>query len=286
MKKIIIIVSVLMISVWVAGQTAESPCRDISEVYEQYAPDLEKVRDMKQEIQGIHPLLNHLYPVALAEDNCFYVFDTVSSPVMYEPVLIHLSENDLPDKLRASFPLEFYKNRPAGVITPDAFDNTEGFVSLFHEFVHCFQAENYEQELKTELQVAREAMEKGDFMWELEHPFPYEKHEFAELYSQWLQPDLDMEERWEIRSRLKEALDSKDYEYMIWQEWKEGFARYIENEIRNQVGLPENRGGKEQPFSRVSFYAGGEIYVRFLLEQDPSVETDLAALFQRMFSLE
>lgn len=284
MRKTVLVFFGLAASVFLFGQTADSPCRDITGVYEQYAAALEKVEEMRQEIQNLHPLLAGLYPIALVEDNCFYVFDNVSSPVMYEPVLSRLSENELPEKLRAAFPLDFYQEKSAAVVTPDAFDTTEGYVSLFHEFVHCYQAENHEQELKAGLRVAQEAMERGDFMWELEHPFPYEEPEFAELYSRWLEPEPDMRERMDIRNRLRDALDPRDYEYMIWQEWKEGFARYIENEIRKQVNLPENTGGKEKPFNRVSFYAGGEVYVRFLLDQNPDLETDLAALFRRMLS--
>lgn len=286
MKKTIIIFLSLTAAVWMFGQTADSPCRKITDVYEQYAADLEKIEEMRQEIRDVHPLFAGLYPVAVVENNCFYVFDTVTSPVMYEPVLSQPSENELPDKLRAAFPLEFYEGKSAGVVTPDAFDTTEGYVSLFHEFVHCYQADNHEQELKAELKVAAEAMEAGDFMWELEHPFPYEKPEFTDLYAQWMTPSLDIQTRREIRSRLKNVLDSKDYEYMIWQEWKEGFARYIENEIRTQVNLPKNTGGSQRPFNRVSFYAGGEMYVRFLLDQNPALKTDLPALFYRMLDRE
>ncbi len=286
MKKTIIIFLSLAAAVWMFGQTADLPCRKITDVYEQYAADLEKIEEMRQEISDIHPLFAGLYPVALVEGNCFYIFDNISSPVMYEPVLSQASGMELPDKLRAAFPLDFYQGKSAGVITPDAFETTEGYVSLFHEFVHCYQAENHEQELKAELQVAAEAMEQGDFMWELEHPFPFEKPEFVDLYTQWLEADLDIQSRREIRNELKSILDTKDYEYMIWQEWKEGFARYIENEIRRGVKLSENTGGREKPFSRVSFYSGGEVYVRFLLDQNPELQTNLAALFYKMLNRE
>jgi hypothetical protein len=282
MKKAALIIFGLWTAVWVSGQTGNTLCRDITEVYEQYAGEFEKIEELRREIRDIHPLFSGLYPVALVEGNCFFVFDNVSSPVMYEPVLSQPSENELPDKLRAAFPLDFYQGKTSAVITPDAFETTEGFVSLFHEFVHCYQAENHEQELKAELLVAKEAMEKEDFMWELEHPFPYDNPGFADLYAQWMEASLNIQTRREIRERLENVLKPKDYEYMIWQEWKEGFARYIENEIREQVNLPKNTGGREKPFNRVSFYAGGEMYVRFLLEQNPDLKTDLPALFHRM----
>jgi hypothetical protein len=286
MKKTIFMILGLWAAAWMFAQATDSSCRDINEVYDQYAEDLGKVEEMRREVQAIHPIFAGLYPVAVVEGNCFYVFDNVSSPVMYEPVLSQASGMELPDRLRAAFPLDFYQGKSAGVITPDAFETKEGYVSLFHEFVHCYQAENVELELKSKLQVAREALEKEDFMWELEHPFPYEKPEFVDLYTRWLGSSLDIQTRREIRHQLQTVLNVKDYEYMIWQEWKEGFARYLENEIRKRVNLPLNTGGSEKPFNRVSFYAGGEVYVRFLLDQDSALETDLAALFNRMLNRE
>jgi hypothetical protein len=52
---------------------------------------------------------------------------------------------------------------------------------------------------------------------------------------------------------------------MIWQEWKEGFARFIENQINGRLNLPENHGGKEKPFNRVVFYEGGAHYIKLLI---------------------
>jgi len=36
---------------------------------------------------------------------------------------------------------------------------------------------------------------------------------------------------------MRKYLKNHDYEYMIWQQWKEGFARYIENKIRNTLNV-------------------------------------------------
>ncbi|GAB6135435.1 hypothetical protein JCM16307_09840 [Thermococcus prieurii] len=58
-----------------------------------------------------------------------------------------------------------------------------GVVFILHEFVHCYQAECCEIELKKGLRIAREYWERGDYPWELEHPFPYEDGRFVELYS-------------------------------------------------------------------------------------------------------
>ena len=85
------------------------------------------------------------------------------------------------------------------------------------------------------------------------------------------------------RAFLKEVLNSQDYEYMVWQEWKEGFARYIENRINDRLGLPENHSGKEPPFSRVTFYEGGAHFIEILEQHSPDLLIDIERLFRRMF---
>ena len=69
---------------------------------------------------------------------------------------------------------------------------------------------------------------------------------------------------------------------MIWQEWKEGFARYIENKLRRKLELEERRGPLTPPFDRVTFYTGGALFISLLVEEDESLEEDIEALFQRM----
>ncbi len=144
--------------------------------------------------------------------------------------------------LRAAFPLDFYENRMACVVSSDVFDDLSGYVMIFHEFIHCAQMENGEPELKNELRVAR------------------------------------------CRSFLRELLNALDYEYMVWQEWKEGFARLIENRLRNKLELAENRGGIDLPFNRVTFYEGGERYISLLFGQNKELEKDIETLFRHMLN--
>ena len=68
------------------------------------------------------------------------------------------------------------------------------------------------------------------------------------------------------RRSLKQHLSEIDHEYLVWVEWKEGFARFIENEIRSRYGIEANEGGKDAPYNRVTFYFGGE---RFITIPDP-----------------
>jgi hypothetical protein len=141
--------------------------------------------------------------------------------------------------------------------------------------------------LKQALAVFHEAQARNDFMWEINHPFPYEDHKFISLYSSFLEfaPDRQRNAVWSIRRTLCELLSKVDYEYLVWQEWKEGFARWIENQIRARLDLPENQGGKSGPMNRVSFYAGGEKFIDLITEEDPSLAVDIETLFHRMLNL-
>ena len=97
--------------------------------------------------------------------------------------------------VRAAFPLDLYDNRTVCVVTGEVFDDLKGYVIIFHEFIHCQQAENIEPELKQTLNIARKAVENGDSMWEINHPFPYENPDFVRLYQSFLSqqtlPDLE-----------------------------------------------------------------------------------------------
>jgi hypothetical protein len=69
---------------------------------------------------------------------------------------------------------------------------------------------------------------------------------------------------------------------MVWQEWKEGFALFLENRIREYLDLERNLVGGRMPYSRTVFYAGGEALISTLSADDPGLLTDLGALFNRM----
>ncbi len=137
------------------------------------------------------------------------------------------------------------------------------------------------------LDIARKAIEEGDFMWEIQHPFPYTAEDFSKPYQRLLTAikDEDHGEVIEARRALKAYLGVHDYEYMVWQEWKEGFARWVENLVKRELGLPENKVGLKHPFSRVVFYAGGEAYINYLAQSFPPLVNDLTALFVKMLAI-
>jgi hypothetical protein len=256
------------------------------ELASKYNNGLKKVFEIQNKIEDIHPFLEKTFPIAIVEDSYFYVFDTDSSGKKY--IFIKKAPTQVPISkgVRAAFPLECYEGKIAAVISGEIFDSLEGYVTIFHEFMHCNQWENCELKLKKKLGIAQEAMAKNDYMWELNHPFPYQDSVFTETYSLFLKAlkENKSDDIIKYRSQLKQILIKNDFEYMVWQEWKEGFARFIENRIRIRLNLPENHYGIEKPFSRVSFYEGGAGFIEFLGKQEPDLLVNIERLFHKMLN--
>ena len=87
----------------------------------------------------------------------------------------------------------------------------------------------------------------------------------------------------DYHKKLHDHLKKTDFEYLIWQEWKEGFARYIENLIYDNLGIEQNRNAISRPFDRVSLYEIGSRYITSLINEDNSLSSDLYKLFCAMF---
>ncbi len=247
-----------------------------------YSYALKKIFEIQQAIRDIHPFLEKVCPVAIAENGQFLIYDVPPHQDAYTFIKRVEFPMPIPDGVRAAFSLESYNLRMACVVTGEVFDDLDGYVTIFHEFVHCQQFETCEFSLKQRLGVARRAQEANDYMWEIDHPFPYNLPEFEQAYQALLASHTLLEAEY-IRAQLKAMLDEHDYEYMVWQEWKEGFARYIENEIQRRLGLPENHGGKDLPFNRVAFYAGGSHFIKLLSRQEPELVNLVKELFDRMY---
>jgi hypothetical protein len=268
-----------------AGNADLSAAKSESDtIREKYRESLDRIFTFRDRIRHIHPFLDHLHPVALVEDQHLFVFEPDTESRSYVPTVEGPAPMPIPDGIRAAFPLELLDGRPACVVTGEVFDTVEGYITIFHEFVHCRQIELSEFELKEGLKIYQAAMEREDYMWEINHPFPYADFRFEALYSAFLSAGGDLDEIFRIRQALRTHLSEADFEYMVWQEWKEGFARFIENLIRLEKGVDENKGGAERPFGRVSFYAGGEAFIRALEERDPSLANDIKALFHTMLT--
>ena len=182
--------------------------------------------------------------------------------------------------------MDAYDGRMTCVVSEDVFDSRDGFVLILHEFIHCAQWDCCEAELKQKLAIARAAMKKQDFMWELQYPFPYESRRVEKAYARFMKAALDGDAKAvdSGRRRLRKLLKTSDFEYMAWEEFKEGFARHIENQVRRKLNLQENHSGGEKPLTRISFYEGGAAYIAHLCLKDPALCSDPPRLFSKMIS--
>ena len=249
-----------------------------------HAASLDRLFALREKILDLHPAFEALYPVAIVYGGQFHVYEPDMGKRAYRFAAEAPDKFHVPVGVRAAMPLGFWGNRIACVVTPEVFIEPGGYAIIFHEFVHCYQWETCEPRLKESLEVYRKAMEGKDFMWELEHPFPYGDADFVRDYKDLLSAlgTGDEGRVVSIRKALKERLSREDWEYMTWQEWKEGTARFLENEVKARLGLPVNRGGMEPPFTRVSFYAGGELLIRQLDKLNPGLARDIEVLYHRI----
>lgn len=246
---------------------------------------LEKLQQLHKQIKDIDLSVSKLYPVTLVEDNTFFVFDLNESCEKYEYKLESPTSMPIPKSILAAFTLDFYHEKPSAIISDEAFNSPEGLIFIFHEFVHCFQLENGERDIRDTLEIERKYKEEDNYMWEINHPFPYEDCDFVNK-------SIELEDYFKEESfngvlsyhrQMKNELSKMDYEYMLWQEWKEGFARYIENLIRNRVGIEANITKLEPKFNRVSFYEIGSKYIYLLIKNNPHLRNDLRGLYCKMF---
>jgi hypothetical protein len=252
-----------------------------------YSAKLEHLISLHKKVFDLNPALGKLYPVAIVVDGAFRIYDYDQAHLTYQFKKNAPVPMPIPDGVRAAFQLESYGGRIACVVTPDVFDKMEDYVTILHEFVHCYQYETCEQTIKKGLDIARQAQEKGNVMWEIEHPFPYSAKNFTEPYDVFLNALVEEDDQEILRTRkmLRDYLGLHDYEYMVWQEWKEGFARWSENLIKRKLMMVENKGGLQKPYSRVLFYAGGEAYISHLSNRMPALTRDLRGLFQKLYEI-
>lgn len=120
---------------------------------------LAKIHELYDRVKVLDNSLEKLYPVAIVEEDTFYVFD-LNSRNEYKFVMEHPTPMPLPKGVMAAFPLEFYNMSPSAVVSKEIFNSLEGYVFIFHEFVHCYQWENGENELKENLEIAKKSKER------------------------------------------------------------------------------------------------------------------------------
>jgi len=88
----------------------------------------------------------------------------------------------------------------------------------------------------------------------------------------------------DYHGKMKTYLKETDFEYMVWQEWKEGYARYVENLVREKLGMRKNASPLAPPFDRVCFYGIGSKYIELLVQTDDALKDDAGKLFHKMMA--
>lgn len=249
-----------------------------------YLDGLSQLLETQKKIRTVSSIFDNHYPVAIVVDNTFEVYDITLENDRYTFIKSAPCPFPIPQGVRAAFPLECYGERTSAVISPDAFDMQEGYVFILHEFVHCAQSMECESTLKDQLSIAREYKQKNDYMWEINHPFPYEQPTFEHLFTKYMDvlSAHNYQEIEHMRHQLSGVLSRFDFEYMLWQEWKEGFARFLENKIRNRLGIQENHRGVEMPFNRISFYESGSRLLTALEKKNSNIVNDMRKAFGEM----
>ena len=284
MKKPILVVLPAVAAIGTLALALAAAPLDRSEdpVAVKYAASLNKIFDLQSKFAAIHPALKKVYPLAIVENKTFFIFAPAPAEKRYHLARTSPDTFNMPTGIRAAMPLSFWENRMACVVTGEVFAQPDGYVFIFHEFVHCAQWDCCEQKLKEGLSVYRKAMQSKNYMWELQHPFRYADPAFVKSYSALMKAwDADDEAAaMGEQAALKKALSADDWDYLTWQEWKEGLARYLENRMRAVAGLPENKGGEKAPYDRVTFYRGGDLLIRFVERHHPGVVNDMEKLYR------
>jgi len=279
-KQKIILFSLILISTLTLLSSCASKGTDMKITI--WETELKQITQMQQSAIEVHPLFTKLYPIALVDGEEVYIFEELGGEYKFK--LKKKASRPYPNQIRAAFPMQENDFKMTCVVSPDALNKQSERILIFHEFVHCFQMETCEMELKENLSIYTKAMAEKDYMWEINYAFSYDNPEIWKSYKKTatLMEAGKLVLAKQARIELMSMLSDEEKQYLVWQEWKEGFARFIENELRMYFRTENNDYGWEQDFSRITFYAGGERMIRALVSQDIELQKDLKRLYEEM----
>jgi hypothetical protein len=249
-----------------------------------YLRKLQALVELQATIQTTLLLFLEYYPIAIYESDHVFIFDFDKAAHGYELVGIESNTMGLFHGVRAAFPLACYHNRACVVVSGEVFDSLWEVVAVFHEMVHCYQFNTCEVELRATLEIERTSVNTSHYSWELHYPFPYDDSKVAALIDELLEQmaDRDLDKAFHIRNELRLLLNTEQYEYLVWQEWKEGFARFIENKVRKQLGIDDNHAGAAKPYTRTTLYETGSRLIACIMNECSDCQADSKKLFHIM----
>ena len=246
-------------------------------------PPVSRISALQAAVRDLHPILDRFYPIGVAADDRLHIFDVDPDRRAYRLVRHSVVPSPVLNGMRATVPLADYGNRPVCVVTAGDFDSVDGYVAIFHEFVHCAQWQTCEPSLAAELATAHPAI--GHLtLWEARHPFQYDDDRFVYSYGRMLAAlsTGDLGAALSCHADVARDLAPLDREYMVWHEWKEGFARWVENKVRRRLGLRRDLTGRSAPYGRGAFHFGGAGLVDLLVRSEPGLAHELGELHRRL----
>ena len=249
---------------------------------------MDNIIKIHDSVKNIHVSVEKLYPITVINDGYFFVFDKNEIGDKYELRRKVETSVVVSNDILTAFHLDFYDMKPSVVISKDMLVNPGNDILVLHEFVHCYQLENGSLEIRNGLSIQGQEMAKKNYNWEIDFPFPYNNEyfidktvELAGCFANGKYEDVII-----YRNCMRTYLHKTEYEYMIWQLWKEGFARYVENLIRRELGLKLNGNVLRPPFGKVHLYEIGSKYVEMLIKKDKKLNDDIIKIFNEMVTCE
>lgn len=237
------------------------------------------IDEMREKHKDIHPLFQEKYVICIIKDNKGYIYD--ESLKIKDFIEVITFPINVPNHISACFPLDVYNHMFACIMGVNDIGKNQWFVNLFHEMVHCYQGKTIEGNIKKRLTLC----DREDPRWEINYPFPYNDLNIIHNFKRY-KNSLDNNDSFylvhEKRNALLTLLKEEQQEYMIWQEWKEGFARYCENTFRIKLGMGKHEPSKR--LNRMSFYDTGAMYIEKLIDKNMDMATELELLYEKMAS--
>ncbi len=246
---------------------------------------LSEITRIWQTAKEMHPAWHKLYPVCLIDDGNYKLYhpDGADNWTKVDEGKFGMR---LPDGVKAAFPLPFGDHDMACILDVNCFHTKEDMAIVFHEFVHCYQSATCEHDIKATLRVAQENKHTNG-MWELEYAFPYDNELAGKTYIQMIEAaeNKDRDEVIRLREMIRKNVTEQDWEYLCWQEFKEGTARFLQNELSKRLDAKPALSNRSLPINRVSFYEGGEMIIRLIMLDDEGIEKDFPRLWTRISNL-
>lgn len=239
---------------------------------------LSELHTLQLRVQSVHALLEADYLLGIGIEDRLQIYRRTHAG--YSFVDEYRVAMLIPESTCAAFPVP-QVNDAVAVLTDVTLNERYGLISALHEFVHCFQYRECEDECRRQLPAAWEARKES--MWEIQYGMDYENLQLRKLVY-----DLGRGAKRGVLDQLKRLLrelGDTDQQYFLWQVWKEGFARYVENRVRSVLHVRENTEGRslDRVDRRSLYFIGDKVWRE--LDRETKYSRDIRDGFDRLLEL-